>query len=290
MNRSVAEVGGSVLVVSQFTLYGDTRKGRRPSWVAAAPPEQAEPLVDAVVDALRDLGATVATGMSGWSLAGIGDYDNDGTADIAFQNATSGTVTRFDMQDGLAAARKAAERGVRVFTVGLGSPDGAITSFGGFSMRVQLDEDTLRRVADMTRGQYFRANTAAEMRADLDRFRRELKTDYIDTNKIKFVFRDEAAARVGSATDSLVSHGCIISGGRIHRSKFRGKEKAAPGKHKDIVLTLDWMDAMGVDYACLFPTQMLFLGAHPQVEVEVGSDTCYLLSRDRRLRRSPRRP
>ena len=62
MNRSVAETTGEVLVVSQFTLYGDTRKGRRPSWVAAAPPEQAEPLVDAVVAALRDLGATVATG------------------------------------------------------------------------------------------------------------------------------------------------------------------------------------------------------------------------------------
>ncbi|HYI60330.1 MAG TPA: D-aminoacyl-tRNA deacylase [Acidimicrobiales bacterium] len=62
MDRPVASVGGEVLVVSQFTLYGDTRRGRRPSWVAAAPPEQAEPLVEAVVAALRDLGATVATG------------------------------------------------------------------------------------------------------------------------------------------------------------------------------------------------------------------------------------
>jgi D-tyrosyl-tRNA(Tyr) deacylase len=51
-----------VLVVSQFTLYGDTRKGRRPSWIDAARPEQAEPLVDAVVTALRDMGAEVATG------------------------------------------------------------------------------------------------------------------------------------------------------------------------------------------------------------------------------------
>ena len=62
MNRSVADAGGQILVVSQFTLYGDTRKGRRPSWVAAAPPEQAEPLVEAVVAALRDLGAHVETG------------------------------------------------------------------------------------------------------------------------------------------------------------------------------------------------------------------------------------
>jgi D-tyrosyl-tRNA(Tyr) deacylase len=62
MNRSVAEAGGELLVVSQFTLYGDTTRGRRPSWVAAAPPEQAEPLVDAVVEELRVLGADVATG------------------------------------------------------------------------------------------------------------------------------------------------------------------------------------------------------------------------------------
>jgi D-tyrosyl-tRNA(Tyr) deacylase len=59
---SVADAGGQVLVVSQFTLYGDTRKGRRPSWVAAAAPEQAEPLVEAVVAALTDLGAQVETG------------------------------------------------------------------------------------------------------------------------------------------------------------------------------------------------------------------------------------
>jgi D-aminoacyl-tRNA deacylase len=62
MNRSVADTTREVLVVSQFTLYGDTSAGRRPSWIAAARPETAEPLVQAVVDRLRDLGATVATG------------------------------------------------------------------------------------------------------------------------------------------------------------------------------------------------------------------------------------
>ena len=62
MNRAVADVGGSLLVVSQFTLYGDTSKGRRPSWIAAARPEVAEPLVDRVVDRLRALGAAVETG------------------------------------------------------------------------------------------------------------------------------------------------------------------------------------------------------------------------------------
>lgn len=62
MDLPVGSVGGEVLVVSQFTLYGDTRKGRRPSWIAAAGPEQAEPLIEAMCDELRSLGATVATG------------------------------------------------------------------------------------------------------------------------------------------------------------------------------------------------------------------------------------
>lgn len=62
MNRAVAEAGGAVLVVSQFTLYGDTTRGRRPSWIEAARPEQAEPLIDVMVERLRALGAEVATG------------------------------------------------------------------------------------------------------------------------------------------------------------------------------------------------------------------------------------
>jgi D-tyrosyl-tRNA(Tyr) deacylase len=62
MNRSVADTTCAVLVVSQFTLYGDTSRGRRPSWLAAARPDEAEPLVDAVVSELRALGAQVATG------------------------------------------------------------------------------------------------------------------------------------------------------------------------------------------------------------------------------------
>lgn len=65
MNLSLADVGGSALVVSQFTLYGDARKGRRPSFVAAAPGEVAEPLVDAVVEALRALGVHTETGRFG---------------------------------------------------------------------------------------------------------------------------------------------------------------------------------------------------------------------------------
>ncbi len=62
MNLSVAQTTGALLLVSQFTLYGDTRKGRRPSWTAAARPEHAEPLFNALVEELRALGAMVETG------------------------------------------------------------------------------------------------------------------------------------------------------------------------------------------------------------------------------------
>ncbi|MBI5089179.1 MAG: D-tyrosyl-tRNA(Tyr) deacylase, partial [Actinobacteria bacterium] len=62
MNRSVAVTTQELLVVSQFTLYGDTTGGRRPSWIAAARPEHAEPVVEAAIAHLRSLGATVETG------------------------------------------------------------------------------------------------------------------------------------------------------------------------------------------------------------------------------------
>lgn len=62
MNRSVVDVGGGVLAVSQFTLYGNTRKGNRPSFVDAAQPERAEPLFERYVDALRERVGTVETG------------------------------------------------------------------------------------------------------------------------------------------------------------------------------------------------------------------------------------
>jgi D-tyrosyl-tRNA(Tyr) deacylase len=65
MNRDVSEAGGGVLVVSQFTLYGDCRKGRRPSFIDAAPPETAVPLYEAFIEAVRALGVPVATGRFG---------------------------------------------------------------------------------------------------------------------------------------------------------------------------------------------------------------------------------
>ncbi|MFC9973709.1 D-aminoacyl-tRNA deacylase [Spirillospora sp. NPDC127200] len=63
--KSASDVGAPLLVISQFTLYGDARKGRRPTWIAAAPGPVAEPLVDAVVAELRALGAEVETGVFG---------------------------------------------------------------------------------------------------------------------------------------------------------------------------------------------------------------------------------
>jgi D-tyrosyl-tRNA(Tyr) deacylase len=66
--KSCSDVAAPLLIISQFTLYGDTSKGRRPSWLAAAPGPVAEPLVDAVVAALRDLGAQVETGVFGANM------------------------------------------------------------------------------------------------------------------------------------------------------------------------------------------------------------------------------
>lgn len=62
MNRSLLDTGGTLGIVSQFTLYGDARHGRRPSFVAACPADQAAPLIEAVVDAARALGVPVVTG------------------------------------------------------------------------------------------------------------------------------------------------------------------------------------------------------------------------------------
>src|SRR5215211_16427 len=96
--------------------------------------------------------------------------------------------------------------------------------------------------------------------------------DYIDSPVIRREAKEGKGRRTGFLNTQV---GYQNTGGRIHRSKFRGKEKAKPGKHSDIVLTLDWMDAMGVDYCCMFPTPMLFLGLHPQIEMEVALCRAY---------------
>ena len=80
MERSVLDRRGAVLVVSQFTLYGRTARGRRPSWVDAARPEHAEPLVDAVVAHLTELGVETATGVFGADMQV--ELTNDGPVTV----------------------------------------------------------------------------------------------------------------------------------------------------------------------------------------------------------------
>ena len=85
IDRSLLEVGGAALVVSQFTLLADTRRGRRPSFTGAAAPDVAEPLVDAVVEALRGRGIEVATGRFGAMMQV--ESTNDGPVTIVLDSA-----------------------------------------------------------------------------------------------------------------------------------------------------------------------------------------------------------
>ena len=83
MNLSLADVGGAVLVISQFTLYGDAAKGRRPSFVEAARPEHAVPLYEAFIAALRARGLTVATGEFGAQM--LVEIRNDGPVTLILE-------------------------------------------------------------------------------------------------------------------------------------------------------------------------------------------------------------
>ena len=85
MNLGLAEVGGAVLVVSQFTLYGDAAKGRRPSFIDAAAPEVAVPLYEQFVAALRDRGIPVATGVFGAMMQV--EIHNDGPVTLILERA-----------------------------------------------------------------------------------------------------------------------------------------------------------------------------------------------------------
>lgn len=83
MNLSVADIGGAVLIISQFTLYADAKKGNRPSYVDAARPDHAEPLIELVIEHLRSLGAEVATGRFGADMKV--DLLNDGPVTIPLE-------------------------------------------------------------------------------------------------------------------------------------------------------------------------------------------------------------
>lgn len=84
MNRSLLETGGAVLAISQFTLYGDCRRGRRPSFVEAARPELAEPLYERFVEVLEGLGVTVARGVFGAHMAV--EIHNDGPVTVIVES------------------------------------------------------------------------------------------------------------------------------------------------------------------------------------------------------------
>jgi D-tyrosyl-tRNA(Tyr) deacylase len=89
MNRDVTEAGGGILVVSQFTLYGDCRKGRRPSFIDAAPPPIAVPLYEAFINGVKALGVPVATGRFGADMQV--ELVNDGPVTLSVDSRESAT-------------------------------------------------------------------------------------------------------------------------------------------------------------------------------------------------------
>ncbi len=104
--------------------------------------------------------------------------------------------------DPVEAARTVADHGVRVFTVGFGSRDGSVVGFGGRFMRARLDEDTLKRIADLTRGQYFHASTAE----DLSKIYKLLNTQLIsETRKTEITAFFAAAAAFFALISALLS-------------------------------------------------------------------------------------
>ncbi|MHB1207242.1 MAG: VWA domain-containing protein [Rhodospirillaceae bacterium] len=124
-------------------------------------------------------------------------------------NGTSVVILLTDGQattgpDPIEAARKSAERGVRIFTVGLGSTEGTVVNFGGRSSRVQLDEETLQKIADVTHGSYFRAGTANDLKAIYKSLNTQLIMETKKTEITAFFCAAAAAFAILAASLSLL--------------------------------------------------------------------------------------
>ena len=102
------------------------------------------------------------------------------------------------------AARLAAERGVRIYTVGFGTPGGEIIGFEGWSMRVRLDEETLKAIADLTRGEYFFAGSAPDLKKVYDTLRSRIAFETRRTEVTALVSIAAAALALASALLSML--------------------------------------------------------------------------------------
>jgi Ca-activated chloride channel family protein len=104
--------------------------------------------------------------------------------------------------DSVAAARLAADRGVRIYTVGVGTPDGKIVGFEGWSMHVRLDEETLKTIADVTRGEYFYAGNAVDLKKVYETLRTKL---VLETRKTEVTALFSAAAALLALVSGFLS-------------------------------------------------------------------------------------
>ena len=112
--------------------------------------------------------------------------------------------------DPIQAARIASEYGVKVYTVGFGSPRGAIVGFGGFQMRAQIDEEALKKIADQTRGRYFHAASAEELKAVYSVLSKQLIIETQEMEITSFFAAAAALLMMVSAGLSLAWFGRIL--------------------------------------------------------------------------------
>ena len=160
-------------------------------------------------------GMNMGGGLGGVPLGQAAKKDSDKDKGGQFQPVpagSNGTAVMILLTDGQAttgpdpveAARKSAERGVRIFTVGLGSAEGTVVNFGGRSSRVQLDEETLQKIADVTRGSYYRASTATDLKTIYKGLNSQLIMETKKTEITAFFCAAAAAFAILAASLSLL--------------------------------------------------------------------------------------